>query len=240
MSIFRFDETLRPLLAPGHRASEIEHALASHETLKHAIEALGVPHTEIGRVTCNGLPVSLERHGGGATDVIEVHAVPPSPPWPHGEPPRFIADVHLVRLARYLRFAGYDTLHRDAWPDAALAATAAQEQRIVLSRDKALLMHRTVERGCHVRSGDPLRQLAVVASRYGLHRHTGTAPRCLLCNTPLLPVHKNRVAARLPPAVQAAFDRFWQCPSCERVYWRGSHWRRMRQALSDAGFPAPA
>ena len=94
-----------------------------------------MPHTEIGRVTRNGLPVSLDRHGSGATDVIEVQAVPPSPPWPHGEPPRFIADVHLARLARYLRFAGYDTLHRDAWPDAALAATAAQEQRIVLSRD---------------------------------------------------------------------------------------------------------
>ena len=93
-------------------------------------------------------------------------------------------------------------------------------------------MHREVERGCHLRPVQPLAQLQELASRLGLVLgDPQRAARCLVCNAVPVEVDKHAVEAALPPRTRASFERFWRCPGCARVYWHGSHWRRMHEAL---------
>ena len=228
---FRFDPELDVFLVPQRRGHNTAWPMGAHETLKHAIEALGVPHTEVGGVRVNGRPATLASRGCTALDHVDVSAAAPA-----AEPaPRFAADAHLARLARYLRFAGLDTVLHDLGEDAGIATLAQQEQRIVLTRDRALLMHRNIERGCYVRPLDPVAQLAQVARRYGLALAGGSPDgRCLLCNAALQPVTKAEAQPQVPPRTWAAFEQFWRCPACGRTYWRGSHWRRMQAALGRA------
>ena len=229
MPEFVFHAGLADCLPRAWRGRPVACATAPHQSAKHAIEALGVPHSEIGHVAVNGetRPISSLL---AADDRVNVF--PPAPRPPGSEPPRFIADAHLGRLARYLRFAGFDTLWANAWDDAELVAIAAREGRVVLTCDRALLMHRALPAGCWLRSRQPLAQLGEVARRYALALDGTRAGRCLECNALPLPVAKEEVVADLLPGTRAAFDEFWRCPGCRRIYWRGSHWQRMRTAIA--------
>lgn len=197
-------------------------AAAEGATAGSIIEDLGIPHTEIGSVSVNGRACALTRRPADGDEVTVA---------PRGReicreasPPRFVLDVHLGRLARLLRLLGFDT----AWPrdadDAHLAAIAAREDRILLSRDRGLLKRRKVQTGCLVRSQDPRRQLDEVAERYGLRGRLAPFSRCLVCNTPL------RLDAGVPIDRGAGGG---SCPSCSRRYWRGSHWRSMSAIVEE-------
>src|SRR5512139_1619467 len=215
----RFDADLDAFLAPVRRGVEFDYDSARSASVKHAIEALGVPHTEVGLVHVDGVAVGL---GHRLCDGERVHvAGVRAPSAVAQQPPRFVADAHLGRLARYLRFLGFDTLQRNAWDDGELVSLARAERRIVLTRDRALLMRRDVERGCCLRASEPLAQLREVGARFALGA-TPVAlrePRCLLCNTPVVAVEASRAATSVPPNVRAHHDAFWRCPSCARVYW---------------------
>jgi hypothetical protein len=246
MAHFRVYAELNDFLAPAQRGQTFEHREPPHASLKHAIEALGVPHTEVGLVLRNGAPCPLDHRPLQEDDRISVF-----PAWRRlalqqaaAAPPRFIADAHLARLARYLRFAGYDTLLHDRGDDAELAARARDEWRIVLTRDRQLLMHRGIEQGCYLRPTDPLAQLRELVHRLRLDLEPGRrATRCLLCNEALQEINKSDVQAGLLPRTRESFSLFWHCTACQRVYWHGSHWRRMRErldAISDDAQRMPA
>lgn len=196
------------------------------------IEALGVPHTEVGRVLENGEPSPLGRLLRDG-DSVEVH--PPAQPANIQGEPRFIADAHLGGLARLLRMAGFDTLYDNNYEDGEIAATAAAEQRIVLTRDLGLLMRREVGRGCYVRALKPEQQLREMMRRLDLAASARPFSLCLSCNAPLRPVAKAQVEDSLPPSVRAAHDDFLTCDVCRGVFWRGSHWRRMQALLASVG-----
>ena len=243
MPVLRFYAELNDFLPPAMRGRGLDCAPAPQHSLKHLVESLGVPHTEVALVLVDGRPGSLREHVHGATRVAVFPAfrrlgplaadgevVVDSPP-----EPRFIADVHLARLARMLRFAGYDTLWRPDWQDAELAARARAEARIVLTRDRDLLMHRDVERGCHLRDAAPAAQLAELVRRLGLDlRGRLRAGRCLGCNLVLQPAGKAELAAGLPEGTREHFEHFWRCSGCGGVFWCGSHWKRMRATLDAA------
>jgi len=247
MPVLRFYAELNDFLPPGLRGGGLDCTPAPQHSLKHLVESLGVPHTEVALVLVDGRPGSLREHVHGAARVAVFPAFRRLGPLAaDGEDvvdsraePRFIADVHLARLARMLRFAGYDTLWRPDWQDAELAARARADARIVLTRDRDLLMHRDVERGCHLRDAAPAAQLAELVRRLGLDlRGRLRAGRCLECNLVLQPVGKAEVAAELPEGTREHFERFWRCPGCGGVFWCGSHWKRMRATL-DAAAGAP-
>jgi uncharacterized protein with PIN domain len=237
MPFFRFYAELNDFLAPHVRGRAFQQTTATHATLKHAIEALGVPHTEVGLVLLNGTPSPLGHHPLKDDDLISVY--------PHftvlrdrpADQPalRFAADAHLGRLARMLRFAGYDTVLHSEGDDAELVALASREDRVILTRDRDLLMHREVAHGCYLRPTEPIEQLRELVRRLGLDISDLRATRisrCTLCNEPLEPVEPAQAASRVPPRTLACFDAFWRCRACERTYWKGSHWRRMREALA--------
>lgn len=140
---------------------------------------------------------------------------------------RFIADVHLGRLAAYLRLAGFDTAYEPPWDDPVLARRSADEGRILLTRDRELLKRSIVTRGYFVLSTIPRQQFAEIVDRFDLRPLMRPFSRCARCNTPLREVAKVAVLDRLLPRTRREHNQFLECPSCRHVYWRGSHHARL-------------
>jgi uncharacterized protein with PIN domain len=198
--------------------------------LKNAIEALGVPHTEIGRIEVNGADATLDRIVRDG-DRIEIHPWPKFGAAPADVPLHFVADAHLGALARFLRMLGFDTIHDNRIADAEIRRLAHTERRIVLTRDRELLKCRDIFVGRYVRALDPQLQLEETVARFGLAAHAKPFTLCLRCNLALAPVDKADVIAHLPETVARTHERFFRCGGCARVYWPGSHYARMNAAL---------
>jgi uncharacterized protein with PIN domain len=223
---FCFHGGLSGFLARERRGAEFAYACARAATLKNAIEALGVPHTEVGRIAVNGAPATLDRIVRQG-DAVEVH------PWDVQPGPRhFLADEHLGGLARFLRMLGFDTEHRPGLDDRALCRLAADEGRVVLSRDRELLKCRDVHLGCYVRERKAEAQLGEVVQRFDLAPHARPFTLCLACNLPLEPATPEQARAYAPQAKLEQYREFRRCPGCGRVFWEGSHFARMRGALA--------
>lgn len=230
---FRFHDELNDFLARAHRGTQFEHRCARAATMKNAIESLGVPHTEVELVRVNGAPAPLSQlvAQGDRISVYPRHDLLGAAPLAAGRP-RFVADAHLGGLARMLRMLGFDTVFRNDLHDNEICALATSEQRIVLTRDRELLKCRAIARGCFVHALKPQEQLREVVGRLHLASVAMPFTLCLHCNLPLREVPKTEVAARLPENAARYYDRFCLCPGCERVFWEGSHWKRMRALLA--------
>lgn len=226
---FRFHDDLGLFLGRQLRGQAFAYRCARAATLKNAIEALGVPHTEVGEVTVNGEPATLQRvvreH-----DVIEIRPVGTEK---IGTVPIFLADAHLGGLARFLRMLGFDTLHENAYEDAEIRRLAAEDSRVVLTRDRELLKCREIRRGCYVRALKPESQLEEVAARYGLAPLARPFTLCLHCNLALRAVSPEEVAHRVPEKILELHQAFTHCRGCDRVYWPGSHYEKMRDRLRE-------
>jgi uncharacterized protein with PIN domain len=233
---FHFAAELSRFLRPEHRGRRFDYTCARAASLKNAIEALGVPHTEVGELTVNGAPATLQRIVRQGDD-IEVQAPCATAP-PEGAL-AFIAEAHLGALGRFLRMLGFDTVHEPRLADAEIRALAQADERIVLTRDRDLLKCRDIARGYYVRGIKPEAQLREVVTRYCLSPAARPFTRCLHCNLPLTPVDKAMIAHRLPPQVAELHQSFTYCSGCERVYWPGSHYARMRSALEETGVTVP-
>ena len=196
------------------------------QSIKHLVESLGVPHPEVGPVKINGQEGALNNITQDG-DLVEVHPVP------NGGliEPRFILDNHLGRLTAYLRMSGFDCLYRNDYADEELAETAQREDRILLSRDRRLLMRKAVLHGYCLRSLDSLEQLTEVVQRFELTRQIKPFHRCLRCNHALESVAKETILDRLEPLTQLYFDEFQICPACKQIYWKGSHYERMEKLI---------
>lgn len=239
-ALLRFHGELRELLRGPRADGWIEQRLAEHATIKHAVEALDVPHTEIGAVTVDGRAAQLSDQVG-AEARVDVYP-PPARARAAGCEARFVADAHLGALARRLRLLGFDTLLAGDGADHVIAGLADAESRILLSRDRELLKHRRVRCGRLLRALRPDDQLVEVVLRFGLHDAIRPFTRCLECNAPLRAAGRREVEDRLPPRVADEHAEFAACDGCGRIYWPGSHWRRLgarvallRRRVDDAG-----
>lgn len=239
VATFRFYAELNDFLAPERRGIAFDYACARAATAKHAIEALGVPHTEVEALLINGEARSLG-HLLYEHDRVTVyprfrHLQPGAsfriqPPLP--DPVRFIADAHLGGLARLLRMAGFDTLYENNFQDADIEIIAAQEQRIVLSRDLELLKRSSIAHGAYVRALKPARQFGEIVERFKL-RSGQAFTLCLTCNAPLRPISVEAAHDRVPPNIQATQRSFSTCEVCRRIFWEGSHWKSMQRLLAE-------
>jgi uncharacterized protein with PIN domain len=218
---FYFEDDLSLFLRPALRGREIERSWSDTDTLMHVIESIGVPHTEVGRIERNG---------------DSTHVYPRRPE--RLQDPRFVLDQHLGRLAAYLRMLGFDVLHRVPTPDEELAAISSRENRVLLTRDMGLLKRKVVERGYFVRATDPRAQLSEVVKRFGLIHSIEPFTRCFHCNTRLEQVDKAHIETRLPERTADLHQDFMHCPTCRRVYWRGSHYDRMRELIEQLEKPS--
>ena len=135
--------------------------------------------------------------------------------------------MHLGTLARRLRLLGLDTVYEKDYDDRVIAARAAAEERILLSRDTGLLKHKNIIWGYWLRSQDGDQQLEEVRHRFSLDPHFRPFTRCLLCNGLNEPVEKEQVSPLVPERTLLFFDEFFRCSGCGNVYWKGSHYDRM-------------
>jgi uncharacterized protein with PIN domain len=222
IATFTFIDELNDFLPHQRKNTPFSLDFESHQTLKHLIESMGVPHTEFGRVLVNGLPVSssdLLRDG----DQVAVY---PADSLLQDEP-RFVLDNHLGQLATYLRMLGFDSLYRNDYQDEELARVSSEDGRVLLTRDRRLLMRKSIGRGYCIHQMDPRLQVAEVLRRFKLFEQVKPFQRCLRCNSPLQPVAKQDIIERLEPLTKRYYEEFHICPSCNQIYWKGSHYVRM-------------
>ena len=150
---------------------------------------------------------------------------------------RFLADAMLGRLARWLRAIGCDTAQLPVHaPDADIVALAHREDRVLLTRDRHLLRELRPVRALAITSDEPLEQLRAVVAAFEIARPATYFTRCMIDNTPLHEVARADVADRMPPMARELPGPVFQCATCGRAYWRGSHARRMERILEEV-FP---
>jgi uncharacterized protein with PIN domain len=145
---------------------------------------------------------------------------------------KFIVDGMLGRLAKWLRILGYDTAFSPNLDDDQLVRLARAEGRLLLTRDRSLARRRGLQ--CLLIESHHLEeQLDQILAELAL---TGEHPfsRCPVCNTPLQKVEKPELEGRVPPHIFRTHKDFSLCPNCDKIYWPGTHWARMREKL--AGF----
>lgn len=238
-SSIRFYAELNDHLAPGERYGTLEKTLYVPCSVKDLIESFGVPHAEVDLITANGESVDfsyLVRDGDRISVYPMFESLDITPelrvrPHPLREP-RFVLDVHLGKLAAYLRMLGFDTAYRNCFSDEELVKVSARERRILLTRDRGVLKHSAVTHGYWLRETDSRRQAAEIVRRFDLRRAIQPFTRCMACNGILDPVAKDQVIDLLPPRTAELYDEFRQCPQCRRVYWKGSHHARMQRWIA--------
>jgi uncharacterized protein with PIN domain len=235
---FRFYAELNDHLPRARRQVSFIHAVEKSATVQDAVESLGVPAGQIDLVLVNGESAGLHRtmHDSDylslfpvfeSFDIAIVSKVRDKPL----RTPRFVLDVHLGKLAHYLRMLGFDSVFNKDADDDSLMIQSREEGRTLLSKDRRLLQREEITRKYDVREIDSRLQLIEVLDRFDLYRSVAPFIRCMECNTLLIPVGKEEVRRFLPPNVQANFHNFQLCPTCERVYWKGSHYERMKQFI---------
>ena len=145
---------------------------------------------------------------------------------------RFLADVMLGALARWLRTLGYDTLYFRKREDRDLARTAAREGRILLTRDRRLADFLDAVPHLFICSNDPGEQLQEVLAAFGLMPDPDKFfSRCIRCNSPLIDLERKEVEGKVPEYVFHNYSDFKSCTGCGRIYWPGSHKCRMMEHL---------
>jgi uncharacterized protein with PIN domain len=235
---FRFYAELNDFLPESRRQRAFIHRFWGTPSVKDVIESLGVPHTEVDLILVNGESVDFT-YRVRQSDRVSVYPVFESldiqpllrlRPAPLRET-RFVVDIHLGRLAAYLRMLGFDTRYENDATDAHLASVSTGEHRILLTKDRGLLKRSQVTHGYCVRGIGPRRQLTEIVQRFDLLGSIHPFQRCLRCNAALMHVEKGAVEDRLPPGVKQLHNEFRQCSACGKIYWKGSHYDRMQQLI---------
>jgi len=231
---FRFYEELNDFLSRGQKKTDIPYPFSGNPAVKDAIEALGVPHTEVDLILVNGTSVTFGYHLADGDRVsiypvfesLDISTATHLRAKPLREP-RFILDVHLGRLARYLRLFGFDSLYENAYEDTEILTIAKSQKRTILTRDVKLLKNRAVTHGYWIRSQKPRKQVVEVIGRFDLSGSIQPFHRCITCNGIVEMVDKETVADRLEPKTLHYFDEFYRCTCCGKIYWKGSHYDHM-------------
>ena len=238
-----FHAALKDFIAPIERHEVIVHDFNRKASVKDVIESYNVPHTEIDLILVNGISVDFNyivQNG----DEIHVHPRYPAPhktlatPILHLFPsisgtPRFIVDVNLGRLARYLRLLGFDCLYCNHFDDKTIAEISSKTQRIVLTRDRKLLQRKIIIFGYFVRADIPKTQVKEVLTQFNLNPLLKPLTRCTYCNGKLTQTEKRNITHRLKPLTKKHYDKFLICSECGQIYWQGSHSARVDRLIKE-------
>ncbi len=152
---------------------------------------------------------------------------------------KFIVDNNVGKLAKWLRTMGYDTQFFKGSNDSRMVAIALTEGRVILTKDTQIMKRGVITRGrlkaILIQSDQPEMQMQQVVGSLHLDCRFKPFSVCLECNQPLVEKTKEQVKDLVPPYVFKTQNQFMECPSCHRIYWRGTHWQRMRERLNKFG-----
>lgn len=238
LAYFRFYEELNDFLPPEKRKKLFSFAFNGNPAIKDAIEAIGIPHVEVDLILVNSISADFSYKLKDA-DTISVYPVFES--FDIGsvthlrEKPlrdlKFISDVHLGKLTRYLRLCGLDTYYTTDFSDKEIINLAISDKRVILTRDKELLKNKRVTHGYWLRSQYLPQQFNEIILRFDLKNRIALFTRCMECNGLLRNVSKKEILDRLLPKTRQYYRKFKMCNDCNRIYWNGSHYLSMKKRL---------
>lgn len=234
----RFYEELNDLLPEEKKKIRFEHHYIDRTSVKDLIESLGVPHTEIDLILVNGESVGFD-YVINDKDNISVYPVFESfeikeVQHLRAKPlrrPKFIADIHLGKLTRYLRMLGQDVIYKNNLNDEEIIKISFKEQRTILTMSKNLLKRNEITHGYLVRNFDTEKQVIEIVKRFQLKNQLKEFTRCLECNSLLNSVEKGEIVFRLPQKVDEFQNEFFICKNCDKIYWKGTHFDRMKSLI---------
>jgi uncharacterized protein with PIN domain len=238
LAYFRFYEELNDFLPSEKRKMLFSYAFNGNPSVKDAIEAMGVPHVEVDLILVNSLPLDSSYKLKNADSVsvypvFEIFDIASVTHW--REKPlrdlKFVADVHLGKLTKYLRLCGFDTYYRADFSDKEIINLAISDKRVILTRDRGLLKNKKVTHGYWIRSIYYCEQLKDVILHFDLKNQITLFTRCMECNGLLEDVTKKEILNRLLPNTRQYYRKFKKCHDCNRIYWNGSHYQSMKRHI---------
>ena len=239
----RFYEELNDFLKNYPLKQDIDFTFSGKRSVKDLIESFGVPHVEVDLILVNGEPVDFEYAlcDGDRISVYPMFERLNIQSASHLKKPplrvsRFVLDVHLGKLAKHLRLLGFDTDYSRDRGDKELAEISAEENRILLTRDRQLLMRKIVQRGLIIRSDYHEEQLLEVLDKIDLWESIKPFTRCMSCNGLLVQLPMdcklfNQLKNAIPEGVISWCSEYNYCRSCLKVYWKGSHYEELLQRI---------
>lgn len=203
-------------------------------SVKDILEARGIPHTAIFKIRVNDRE-QLSDYNIRDGDLFEAYPFEMVDTETFdsifSSPSSFISDGHLSKLGGYLRLMGLDTVVANNAIDKEIIRLSNKEKRMILTRDLDLLKNGSAKYGYWVRSTDPDRKLQEVFTRFDLKVHINPFTRCMECNGELEPVEFKQVSDKVPPKVQEFCKEYQQCSKCGKVYWKGSHYKKLKKKV---------
>ena len=242
-SQFKFYGVCNDFLNASRKNQWIEYEFDDRPSVKDTIEALGVPHPEVGAIQVRQIVDSEEEPAAWVgfdyllmdKDVVEVYPNPHLskllPYKPQGKL-TFLLDVHLGSLARYMRMAGFDCLHESYdYGDEMLAQLSHSNNYVLLTRDIGLLKRTNVKYGRWIRNTETSEQFKEVFTHYGLAEIFNPFSRCVKCNGEISTIPKENVREHVPEDIFEKHQEFQHCKSCQQIYWKGSHYEKINEIL---------
>lgn len=229
----RFYGTLNDFPGSEKKEYTVSVGFKMSPSAKDLIESLGIPHVEVYGIKAGGQTVS-QCYNVRPDDQLEVF---PKSYCLRTEkaahlPLRFIANVHLGKLVRLMRLLGFNTTYKKGKEDKQIIEQAVKEHRTVLTRDLDLLKHGVLTYGYWLRSTDPDEQIQEIIHYFELEDKIDPFTRCLLCNGTLIRVKYDEVADKVPARVKRWCNEYTQCNTCQKVYWKGSHYNHLKEKVS--------
>jgi hypothetical protein len=235
---FRFYEELNDFLPDEQHKVSFRHSFHGTPSIKDTVQAIGVPHTAIDLILVDGQSVDFAHplRGGERVAIYPVfERLDISPVIRLRAKPlrdtRFILDVHLGKLARYLRMLGFDAAYDRDRDDETIIDLSLEQKRIILTRDIGILKQSRVTHGYWLRHHQPLDQLQEVLLSLDLLHQLQPFTRCMDCNGRIQAIARSEISTRVDPDIFKRFKTFWRCGDCRKIYWQGSHYHRMLERI---------
>ena len=238
--IFRFYEELNDFLPAQRRKRDFQVGFKGRESVKDMIEALGVPHTEVDLILVNGKSVDFgciiqdkDRisvyplfESLDIRDVTRLREIPL-------RQTRFIADVNIGDIVKYMRALGLDVYYDASLSPRDIIRISKRENRTILTKSRNLLKFRDVTHGIFIRPGTTVAQIKRVIDFLSLREMVVPFSRCLRCNSFLVRVSKESIFDRIPPKAREFYDEYSYCRACEKIYWKGTHFIRIKRVVDE-------
>ena len=235
---FRFYEELNDFLPKHRRKTDFEATFKGKRSIKDMIEALGVPHTEIDLILVNGNSVDFNYilqdedrvsvypvfESLNITKVARLRKIPL-------RRTKFIADINLGDIVKYMRVLGLDLYYDPLLSTREIIEISKREKRVILTKSRKLLKFKDVSHGIFIRPGTTTEQIRRIIDFLDIKDKIKPFSRCLRCNTLLNIVLKGKIIDRIPPKTKEFCNEYVQCQSCNKIYWKGTHFIDMEKVV---------
>jgi len=235
---FRFYEELNDFLPKHRRKIDFETTYRGKRSIKDMIEALGVPHTEVDLILVDGNSVDFDYilQDGDRVSVYPVFEALNITNVTHlRKTPlrrnKFIADIDLGDIVKYMRALGFDTYYDVLFSSREIIDISKTENRIILTKSRKLLKFKEVSHGIFIHPGTTIEQTRRIIDYLDIKDDIKPFSRCLRCNSLLCAVRKEKIIDRIPPKTMELCDEYVHCQSCDKIYWKGTHFINMKRVL---------